>query len=86
MDVFVQQAAQLLPEAGHVFAHLLEGNSAVAAAYRGLPHQNEQCNDAERSNAVQQDQLRLVARNVLVDESLFIKDFLLLTPAKAGKH
>lgn len=71
VDVFVQQTAQLLFEVGHMFAHLLQSGGAVAAADRGLPDQDQQHHDAQRSDAVQQDQLGLVACNVLVDEGLF---------------
>ena len=86
MNLLIQQRSHGFLKGGNMATVPLQAHGLVTAADGSLPEQNQSHNHNQRSNAVQQDQLRLVTLRVNVSTLGFIPNLALLAPAKTGQH
>ena len=86
VHILVKEGLDGVHKGGNMLARLLHGQGLVAAADGGAPHHYEQRDDAQAGNAVQKDQLGLIAGNILIDKGFLVENLLLLPPAQAGEH
>ena len=86
VDVFIQQRLQIIHKAGDLFAGGLALLGLVAAADGCPPDDDEQGDDHQGRHGVQQNLLRAVAGEILIEAFLFIENFNPLHLAQAGEH
>ena len=86
VNVLIEQSLNILEEVQGLMAGLLHSQGLITAAHGQLPHKDQQQDDAQGSNAIQQDQLRLIAHDVLICAQIVIPDFLHRTIAQRRQH